>query len=319
MANVRPTSDGIRVREAPVDGKPVGQAYLVDVLESLESDEDTRKKIGVNGQWLKVWTPAGTTGYVAAWFVELTQGTPTPAPAPAAPVGVTTGNITGMNLDMNHPLGHPSPDRMKGIGSIRVKFNVSFNPANNTYGHTDVQATFNRMKPFIEQYTRAGMKCLMVLTHQLFGEGAGYYWPGMDTGRWNDLIPKYADFARRTAALFAGTGLIHCYQIWNEQDTRPEHARAAVPIPANNYANMLAQTIRAIRSVDSTTKIITGGHVGGGWDSGAVRAPRWQPCPATCGPMASRRILRARPCRTPLQQFRAAQRGDRGLRGGHAR
>jgi hypothetical protein len=113
------------------------------------------------------------------------------------------------------------------------------------------------------------MKVLMVFTHQLFGEGAGYNWPSMDTGRWNDLIPKYADFAKRTAQLFAGTGLVHAYQIWNEQDTAPAVARAAVPIPAADYANMLTQTIRAIRTVDTHTPIITGGHVGGPGTGGA--------------------------------------------------
>jgi hypothetical protein len=276
MANVRPTQDGIRVRETPVDGKPIGQVYMIDVLESQESPDDTQAKLGVQGQWLKVKAPSGTIGYVAAWLLEAYNGpavnvraastnepTETPHLVIPSPTPKKTASLTGMNLDINHPLGRPSPERMKGIGWIRVKFNVSYNPDNNSYGNTDINYTFNRMKPFIEGYVNAGLKCLMVFTHQLFGEGAGYHWPSMDSGRWNDLIPKYADFARRSAQLFAPTGLISVYQIWNEQDTRPEVARAAVPIPAGDYANMLTQTVRAIRSVDSNVQIISGGHVGG--------------------------------------------------------
>ena len=69
MANVRPTQDGIRLRETPVDGKPIGQVYMIDVLESQESADDTQAKLGVQGQWLKVKAPTGTVGYVAAWLL----------------------------------------------------------------------------------------------------------------------------------------------------------------------------------------------------------------------------------------------------------
>lgn len=253
-----PTQNNVRIREKAVDGNPIGLAGTGDILEVIEPIEPARKKVGVEGQWINIRNQYGVAGFSAAHFLKEYPGPfPIPAPLPAL-----TG-ISGMNLDMYNPLGRPNPDRLKGIGWIRVKFNVSFNPDNNTHGNTDVNATFNRVRPFIQPYVKAGMKVLMVFTHQLFGEGAGYHWPSMDSGRWNEFIPKYADYAKRTAALFAGLGLVSCYQIWNEQDTPPAIARAAVPIPAKDYANMLTQTIRAIRSVDSKTPIITGGHVGG--------------------------------------------------------
>lgn len=261
-----PIQSGVRVREKPVDGNPLTQVGTTDVLEVIEPIDAARKKIGVSGEWINIRTQTGLTGFTAAQFLqEYTGPFPIPAPMPAL-----TG-ITGMNLDMHNPLGHPSADRLKGIGWIRVKFNVSYNPTNNTYGNTDVNATFNRVRPFLQPYVAAGIKVLMVFTHQLYGEGAGYNWPTMDSGKWNDLIPKYADYAKRTAALFAGTGLVSCYQVWNEQDTPPAIARAAVPIPAKDYGNMLTQTIRAIRSVDSKTPIITGGHTTGP-DSGSAYA-----------------------------------------------
>jgi hypothetical protein len=259
---VQPTADGVRLRNRPVDGDLVVRVGKTDVLESLESIDATKAKLGVEGQWLNVRKYDGSAaGYIAAQFIGAYTG-PIPPPAPQ-PVPVPTGSITGMNLDMNNRLGHPSPDRLKGIGWIRVKFNVSYNPDNKTYGNTDVNAAFNRMKPFLEPYVKAGIKVLVVFTHQLYGEGAGYNWQQMDTGRWNDLIPKYADFAKRAAALLSNAGLVHAYQIWNEQDTPPAVARAAVPVPAAVYGNMLTQAIRAIRSVDTKTPIITGGHASG--------------------------------------------------------
>lgn len=369
------TENGVRVRQAPVNGKPIGQCNKGDIVDVLDDAAQTRMKVGKKGEWIKVRKQDSTEGYVSAGFLKLVEeataasapptsakpaetaapaATPAAAPAPAAPtltpaakpaarvqptttlnlrqeanttatvltklggfdildilddaaaaqakigqkdqwikvktqagqegyvsaqyVQSFTGeipqyvmgarNLTGMNLDRNHPQGKPAPDLMKGIGWIRVKFNISFNPDNGTYGNTDVDAAYNRTKSFIEPYVRAGMKVCMVFTHQLFGEGAGYYWPGMDTNRWNDFIPKFADYARRAAQKFVGSGLVHVYQVWNEQDTRPQDARAAVPIPAGDYANMLAQTIRAIRSVDKNTLIITGGHTRGPGEGG---------------------------------------------------
>lgn len=264
---VTPTQSGLRIREKPVDGNVLTQVNTTDVLEVVEDAAGARAKIGAAGQWINVKTLFGSivTGFSAGQFLQEYKG-PFPIPAPTPVSG-----ILGMNLDMFNPLGRPKPERLKGLGWIRVKFNVSFNPDNGTYGNTDINATFNRVRPFIEPYVKAGMKVLMVFTHQLYGEGAGFHWPSMDSGRWNQLIPTYADYAKRAAALFANTGLVHCYQIWNEQDTEPKNARAAVPIPARDYANMLTQTIRAIRSVDSRTPIITGGHVGGP-DAGSAYA-----------------------------------------------
>ena len=140
-----------------------------------------------------------------------------------------------------------------------MKFNVSFNPANGSYANTDVTAAYNRYAPVYDAYVKAGRKLLVVLTHQLYGEGK-YVWEQVN---WNEFIPIYIDYVRRAAQHFAGKGLVSVYQIWNEQDTPPGQGRAAVPIPAMDYATMLSQAIQAIRSVDSKALVITGGHVTG--------------------------------------------------------
>jgi hypothetical protein len=85
----------------------------------------------------------------------------------------------------------------------------------------------------------------------------------MNTNKWRDLTGKYANIVRQIAAQYANTGLVYAYQIWNEQDTPPQDARAAVPMPAADYGYLLAETIKAIRTVDPKVMIITGGHVGG--------------------------------------------------------
>jgi hypothetical protein len=369
---VKVTENGLRIREAPVNGKAIGQTNKDDILDVLDNADEARPKLGKKGQWVNVRKQDGTKGYVSAQFLilleESTAATTTPAattpasttPAATTPASTTpttpaasakarlqptttlnlrssmdtssaanilnrlgsfdiidiaedsaaaqakigqkdqwikvrtqggqegyvsaqyvqafTGelpqyvlgarNLTGMNLDKNNPQGHPSPDMMKGIGWVRIKFNVSMNPDKpdgdpSRYGNTDIEAAYSRTKPFIEQYAKAGMKVLLVFTHQLYGEGAGFVWESMDSNRWNQLTTKYADMARKVAQKFVGSGLVQVYQIWNEQDTEAGKGRAAVPIPAKDYANMLTQTIRAIRSVDPSTLIITGGHARG--------------------------------------------------------
>lgn len=254
---VKPTVNALRVRSLPsTEGEVVAQVGSWDWLDSLETHGRTLLKIGVQDQWLRIRTPDGKIGYAAAWFLEARTKDDAAGPYPGV-------NVTGMNLDIYNPQGRPDPAKLGHIGWVRLKFNVSYNPDNNTYGNTDITAAYNRYAPIYEAHARAGRKVLVVFTHQLYGEGAGYHWPNMDSNKWNEFIPRFADFAARAARMFAGKGITHVYQIWNEQDTRPEDGRAAVPIPAEDYARMLAQTMQAIRSVDGTIPIITGGHVRG--------------------------------------------------------
>ncbi len=255
------TVDGLRVRETPVDGKPVGTLKTNEEVESLETPEETLARLGVEGQWLRIRRADGTEAYAAAWF--LVQVPDSRATQPSQPI---VDSLLGMNLDMNHPQGRPTPADLQGVGWLRVKFNVSYNPENGSHGNRDIEAAYQRYLPFIRDYAQAGMRVLMVFTHQLYGEGAGFDWTQMDSGRWRQLSATYADFARQVAQRFSGSGLVHAYQIWNEQDTRPENARAAVPIPAADYAHLLSETIQAIRQVDAETPIITGGHTSGPTD-----------------------------------------------------
>lgn len=276
---LRTTEDGINLRQTPGTGKVLSLVNSDAALEVLEDAAAVAAKLGKTGEWIKVRNVnTGIEGFMSAAYLKAGEGPGTPTTTPTTTTPPASGamilygarNFTGMNLDQYHPQGAPDPSKLDGIGWVRVKFNMSLNPDKPDgdparYGNKDVNATYNRVKPFIERYVKAGLKVLMVFTHQLYGEGAGFNWTTIDSGGWDRLIPTYADYAKQVAAKFAGSGLVHAYQIWNEQDTLREHMRAAVPIDPTNYAKMLTQTIRAVRPVAGDAKIITGGHVTGNW------------------------------------------------------
>lgn len=271
-----PTDDGLRLRLQPVDGTPVGQANLGDVLTALEMESVVRSKLGVEGQWLKIRTPTGVDGYAAAWFMKeylgqkpIPPSAPTlPAPAttpkPTAIAAVANANYLGINLDPYHPLGKPEPGRLGGLGWVRLAYNVSAGK-----GSEDIDAAYNFYRPIIEQYAKAGYKVMFAVTHQTYGEGKNEFWPwpNMTREKWQTLSNRLADMMSSIMKQYAGSDLIHCWQIWNEQDA-PIGAAASVPMSPEDYALLLSTVIPAVRAVDSNVKVITGGHTRGPVDGG---------------------------------------------------
>ncbi len=249
---LRPTDDGLRVRKRPGTGyEIITKANATDNLETLEMHGRTLAKVGRDGEWLNVRTPNGKSGYSAAWFLNA-----------VAPELVDSARLTGINLDILHPLGRPAPQRLGNIGWVRFNYNVSYNPQNNSYGNTDLMLAYARYRPSIEQYARAGYRVIVTLTHQTYGEGAGFHWNHMDSNQWLALTVRFVEMAREIALQYTGKNLVYAYQIWNEQDA-PADMDSSVPMLAGNYAFLLGESIRAIRAVDPRVKIITGGHTGG--------------------------------------------------------
>ncbi len=259
---LRPTVRGLRVRSRNgLHGEVVGSVSPGDVIESREIHGRTLAKVGTEGEWVRVYMSGARDAFIAGWFLEAFSVDEAASAIPDAP-------LPGINLDIDHPRGNPPVDTLKNLGWVRLLYNVSLNPTKphgdtHRHGNTDLDFTFNRYRPHLEAYKAAGLKTILVFTHQTFGEGQGYVWHQMDRGQWRDHAAKFFDIVRRIARQFAGTGLITAYQIWNEQDTEPEHGRAAVPVPVEDYAHLLAGTIQAIRESDTDTFIITGGHVTG--------------------------------------------------------
>lgn len=259
---VRPAVANLRVRNKPGSyGDTVGIVKSTDLLETQDRHGSILEKVGVEDEWIRIVHSSGKEAYCAAWYL---QAFGADDPVEAIP-GVS---IPGINLDNDHALGKPEPSQLKKLGWVRLLYNVSLNPSipegnPSRYGNTDINMTFQRYRPLLEAYSKAGLKVILVFTHQTFGEGQGYVWHQMDSGKWQDLANRFSNLVGQIAGQFANTNLVYAYQIWNEQDTPPEHARAAVPMPAEEYANLLSKTIQAIRQRDTRIKIITGGHTSG--------------------------------------------------------
>lgn len=252
---LRTTVDGLRIRERPGLQFPVkGQVYLFDNIEAMELHGHTLEKVGVENKWIRVRTPVGIQGFAAAWYMT----------AQGLDMG-DAGNMTGMNLDIQHHLGRPSPDRMKGLGWVRFAYNVSQGT-----GSVDFDMADRLYRPYIQRYAGEGLRPIIVLGHQTYGEGRGYVWPQMTPDKWNQYATDFANACREVARRYAGTNLIGAYQIWNEQDTPAHLAQSAVALTPQVYGTILTAAIRAIRSVDTTAKIITGGHI-----SGATAGPAY--------------------------------------------
>jgi hypothetical protein len=245
---LRITESSLRIRERPgTVFNIIGQLTPTDRSETLEPHGRTLLKVGQKDQWIKIRSPQGVEGFCSAEFLIADEG-----------ATIQAGNMTGVNLDLMHPLGKPDAARLKGLGWVRFAYNVS-----QGRGSTDLDAAYNLHAPYLEAYAKAGLKVILVLTHQTFGEGAGYVWPNMDTNKWREFTGKWAAVVQKVAARYAGKGWVAAYQIWNEQDTPKNIASAAVSLSPTDYAYVLSEGIKAIRSVDAKVTIMTGGHVGG--------------------------------------------------------
>jgi hypothetical protein len=249
---LRPTANRLRLRTLPqADSDIIGFVDAWDRLETNERHARVLTRVGQAGQWLKLRTPDGRDGYCAAWFLEAITKSDGSAFAGVNPVGI--------NLDRLHPLGQPEPNALGTLGWVRYAYNVS-----NNRGSQDIAAAYARYLPVAQRYAGAGMKVCFTITHQTYGEGRNEFWPWRDmtAERWEQLIVRLADMVSQIAAQWAGQGLVHVWQIWNEQDAPPD-AQASVAMPAAIYSRMLAALIPAIRAVDPTVTIISGGHTGG--------------------------------------------------------
>ncbi len=63
--------EGLRVRQGPgTQYRVIAIVHPGDKLGALDTDADVASKLGRDGQWLKIRTPEGQEGHVAAWLVE---------------------------------------------------------------------------------------------------------------------------------------------------------------------------------------------------------------------------------------------------------
>lgn len=233
--------DSVVVRDA-CDGARIGVVNRDDTLEIFAEDVDlvggagcVRVYFGVDRQ----------TGYVNADRLQVLQDTSIPL---------------GVNVDYRYPGGFPDVEALGDITWMRLIYSISYNPRDGTFGNTDVDLAIENYRDQIADYSQSGRKVMLVLTHQTYGEGAGYIWENMTPDDWSSLTASLSAIAGQVAARYVGQGVVSAYQVWQEPDSRPG-AVAAVPVPAVEYAKMFSEVYRAIRAVDMETPVITGGLV----------------------------------------------------------
>ena len=252
---ITPANERVRIRSAPMDGDPLAIVRPGDVLTVLDPYREAQTRVGHDGEWLYVRSREAVEGYTNAGHYLIV----------AEPEPIIGNNITGVNLDRYHRLGTPNPGRLGNIGWVRFNYNVSLNPAlppgqPERYGNRDIDTAYARYVPVINAYINAGLRVVLVLAHQTYGEATGDSWHRMDSRRWRLLSDQLAEMAGQIAAQYSGKGIV--WQIWNEMDAHTG-ARASVPLPAQDYGRMLGKCITAIRESDPDALVITGGHASG--------------------------------------------------------
>lgn len=268
---LRPTG-GLNVRSQPnTDGKILATLTTSDLVESVEPHGRVLAKVGVPSQWIRLRRAGVEEAYSSAEYLRAVSLDDEASGGVVVIDPILRGTkVTGMNLDLDNPAGNPDPAQLAGLGWVRLKFNVSRNPnfpphdEARAFGNQDVNFTFNRYLPYLQACQRAGVKVILILGHQTYGEGGGFTWESLNDDRWKTFFtPNFINIVKQTAQIFKDKNLIHAYQIWNEQDTLPQHIRSAIPIKPEIYGYLLSESIKAIRAVDSKTLIITGGLVTG--------------------------------------------------------
>ncbi|MDZ4669307.1 MAG: peptidoglycan DD-metalloendopeptidase family protein [Phototrophicales bacterium] len=270
---LRPTGS-LRVRAKPAatdDVKILATLTTSDLVETQEPHGRILAKVGVLNQWIKIRRAGVDEAYCAAEFLRAVSLDENTGGSAVVLDPILRGTkLTGINLDLDNPAGNPDPAVLAGMGWVRLKFNVSRNPnfpshdEQRAFGNQDVNFTYNRYLPYLQACQRAGLKVIMILGHQTYGEGGGFTWESLNDDRWRTFFtPNFLNIVKQTAQIFKDKNLIHAYQIWNEQDTLPQHIRSAIPVKPEIYGYLLSETIKTIRSVDSKTLIITGGLVTG--------------------------------------------------------
>lgn len=160
----------------------------------------------------------------------------------------------GMNIHPYNRQGYPDipPDLVK-VGWVR--FPILASPAR----FPSVDAAWQFYDRVIDAYFKLGVKIMLVLTHELFGEGV-YNWNEMDSNRWREFTERYAQVAEPMIKRYKGK--VQAYEVWNEGDVEPGNP-AAVAIPPNDYARFLTRIGGIIRQQDPAAKVIFQGLVKG--------------------------------------------------------
>ncbi|HEY88297.1 MAG TPA: SH3 domain-containing protein [Thermoflexia bacterium] len=102
----------LKLRSGPgVEHDQLAQMPDGMILKALEPEAAVRRKLGIEGEWLRVQTPAGKVGYTAAWYLQERRAAvpappPPPEPAPMLFVVVVDSPETPLKLRSGPGIEH---------------------------------------------------------------------------------------------------------------------------------------------------------------------------------------------------------------------
>lgn len=185
-------------------------------------------------------------------------------------------------IELARPIEEPKPPRLVECGMNIHPFNREGYPLN--AGHNTnltktawvrfpfmssparfpspdpIAAAFQFFDPVIRDYNQAGVKIILVLTHEMYGEGSEFNLGGMDGASWAAFTVKFVAAAERIIRRYGDQ--VQAYEIWNEGDVEPGNP-AAVYIPPREYALLLDRIEPIIRRHAPEATIVSGGLVRG--------------------------------------------------------
>jgi uncharacterized protein YraI len=245
-ANARVTGElGVNLRAGP--------SYNDEILQVLPKDAPLTL-IGRNAAatWYEAVT-VGAIGFVG--WVNADYVTPLGQASQLAVTWVGPVTQAGVQCGVNiHPKdGHgdlPIPSGLTQSQWVRFPFTAS------PRYFASLEAAFAFFDPIVNAYYNAGVQIILVLTHETYGEVAGWDWLNMSSANWRAFTPPFASVAERIARHYGER--IAAYEIWNESDTQ-RGDEAGVAIPPADYAYLLDQTARTLRSAAPQATLLVGG------------------------------------------------------------
>lgn len=155
----------------------------------------------------------------------------------------------GMNLDPKRGQGWPNvPADLGRVGWVRFGFLASRQ-------HFDsLDAAFHFYDPIIAAYHDMGVRVLLVLTHEMYGEG--YQWEALTSAEWQVYSAGFAETAGRIAAHYRHQ--VAAYEIWNESDVEAGNP-AAVALTPPRFARLLSVTSPILRANAPDAYLLSGG------------------------------------------------------------
>jgi uncharacterized protein YgiM (DUF1202 family) len=164
-----------------------------------------------------------------------------------------SGVVCGMNIQPRNGEGWlPLPPELAQAEWVRFPFAAS------TRHFTNLNDAFAFYDEVIEAYHSHGVRVILVLTHETYGENAGWQWLEMSAADWAAFTIPFVDTVEQVARHYGDD--VAAYEIWNEGDARPGDA-AAVSIPPQAYARLLDQSAAVIRQHAPRSQVVLGGLI----------------------------------------------------------